>query len=188
MRPDFPVMLRFSGEIAKEDVVLELGANVGGNSKELPKYAKFVHSFEPTPNCYKWLLRNTKKIPNIRCYNAAVSDKTVRSRPFSMQYGSGSLFDQGWKTATSSVNVIGINDLPFGFNVMLMDCEGAEVPIFEEFEKFDMVDKIYVETHTIGGNSTLPRVKEILMKHYGTVWQDVDPSGLYPWLIAKCPK
>ncbi|MDG6981113.1 MAG: FkbM family methyltransferase [Nitrososphaerota archaeon] len=187
IQPDFPSRLTFAREMTKRDVVLEAGANVGGNSKELPKYAKFVHSFEPSPSSYKWLLRNTKRIPNIHCYNAAVSGETKRAQRFNVQYGSGSLFNHDvfdWK-AHIEVDVIGINDIPFEFNAMLMDCEGAELPAFRMFKKWDMVDKVYVETHMIDGRSTKPETKRLLREHFDDVTEDVDPSGRFPWLVAR---
>jgi hypothetical protein len=83
------------------------------------------------------------------------------------------------------VNVIGINDLPFRFNAIIADCEGAEVPIFESFEHWDMVDKIYCETHWVDGKPTLPIVKRILENHYPHIYLDKDVSGRYDWVVAK---
>jgi FkbM family methyltransferase len=39
-----------------------------------------VHSFEPIPECYQILLKNTEKLPNIKAYNFAVgsSDKNIQ--------------------------------------------------------------------------------------------------------------
>ena len=185
IKSDFPQSLSLATEITKNDVVLEIGANVGGNSKELPKYAKFVYSFEPAPSCYKWLARNTRHIPNIKCYNAAVSDKTKRAQKFNMQYGSGSLFNHDvfdWM-AHIEVDVIGINDLPFKWNVGIFDCEGAEVPILRALKSFETVDRLYVETHSIDGQSTLPIVREILQKHY-QLSEDTDIGG-FRWVIAE---
>lgn len=187
IQPDFPISLTFAKELSKNDVVLELGANVGGNSKELPKYAKLVYSFEPAPNCYKWLVRNTRKIPNIRCYMAAVAGESRQRQQFNTQYGSGSLYNHDvfeWKSHIE-VEVLGINDLPFEWNVGVFDCEGAEVSIFQDFKNWDSVDKLYVETHMIDGKSTMPIVKELLARHYDYMFEDVDPSRRFPWLIAK---
>jgi FkbM family methyltransferase len=173
--------------ITKEDTVLELGANIGGNSKELPKYAKHVYSFEPSPKSYKWLLRNTKGIPNLTCFNAAVSDITNKKQKFNMQYGGGSLFnnDDFLQKKQICVDVIGINELPFDFNVMLMDCEGAEIPILSAFRGYSKVDKVFVETHSIDGKSTLPMVKQILQSHFPNVSQSVEEMGMYGWIIAS---
>jgi FkbM family methyltransferase len=183
-RPDFPVHLDLSREITKRDVVLEAGANIGGNSRELPRYAKFVHSFEPSPTCYARLCRNVAKSPNIRCYNAALSGKSGTAI-FNVEYGSGSLFDRERFTTRERVRVVGINDLPFSWNVGIFDVEGAEVPILEELKEWGGIDRLYVETHWIKSGPTFKECKKILKKHFAKVWSDRDPSGLYPWIIAK---
>lgn len=61
---DFPVGLGIAKEITKKDVVLEIGANMGGNTRKLAGLAQSVHSFEPVPGYYKWLVRNTKAALN----------------------------------------------------------------------------------------------------------------------------
>jgi FkbM family methyltransferase len=196
-KPDFPGSLSLSKEITKNDVVLEVGANVGGNSRRLPKYAKFVHSFEPVPACYRSLLRNVRGIQNIKCYNMAVSDKTGETEfniEYGLLYGGGSFFhqvqyvggpeDKNPRLVPIRVKTIDINDIPFDFNVMVMDCEGADVPILRAFKRFDMVDRIYVECHIIDGQPTRGPLEEILRKHYSWVRADYDPRSSL-WLVAK---
>jgi len=187
IQSDFPAHHPMRNEITKNDIVLELGANLGGNSKEFPKYAKFVHSFEPSPKSFKFLLRNTKGIPNLRCYNAAVSGKTASSHEFNTAFGGGSLYanDDIRYKAQIQVRVIGINDLPFRFNTIVSDAEGAEIPIFESFNRWNEVDKIYCETHGVDKRPTLPAVKKILEQHYPIIILDKEATERYYWVIAK---
>lgn len=190
IRPDFPMHLNMAEEITQEDTVLEMGANIGGNSKELPRYAKWVHSFEPSPKSFKFLKFNTRRIPNITCYNEAVSGKTETNASFNVQFGGGSLFndDDFQHKAQIRVPVVGINDLLFPFNTIVSDTEGAEVPIFQNFERWGMVDKIYCETHSIDGHPTKAIVRPILEEHYAEVTEDTETTELYEWLIAKKPR
>lgn len=187
IKSDFPIHLQMSREITRADIVLEIGANLGGNSKELPRYAAFVHSFEPSPKSFKLLLRNTRAVPNLRCYNAAVSGKAERDGLFNAAFGGGSLVanDDIRYKAQVRVRVVGVNDLPFRFNAMVVDAEGAEVSIFEEFERWSDVDKIYCETHSVGGRSTEDTVRRMLATHYPRVFTDKEQSGKYSWVIAK---
>ena len=187
IKSDFPIHFPLWSEITKDDVVVEIGANLGGNSKEFPRYAKSVHSFEPSPKSFKFLVRNTRGIPNLRCYNAAVSGKTESNQVFNSAFGGGSLVandDIRYKSQIW-VKVVGINDLPFRFNVMVVDAEGAEIEIFEAFDRWDEVDKIYCETHLVGGRPTEEPIRKILEAHYPNIFIDKEQSGKYNWVIAK---
>jgi FkbM family methyltransferase len=195
-KPDFPGSLSLAKEITKDDVVLELGANVGGNTRRLPKYAKFVHSFEPVPACYRSLLKNTRGIDNLRCYNMAVSGEKGEMKfniEFGLLYGGGSLFQDvqyvggpplNTRHIPIRVKVVSINDLPFQWNVGVFDMEGAEVPTIQAFKHFDKVDKLYIELHTIKGVSTLGPVIRTLREHFPIVKLDHDPRTSL-WVIAK---
>jgi FkbM family methyltransferase len=180
---DFPVHLSMQEEFSKEDVVLEAGANIGGNTTELAKYAKEVHAFEPSPRAFRWLCDNMRKAANVKCYPVAVSGEWG-SATFNHQVASGSLFrnDAIGYSHPITVQVVGINSLDF--NVGVLDAEGAEAPIMQSFKKWDSVKRWYVETHIIEGRSTLAEVTMILKKHYTKVWEDVDPGG-YRWVMAR---
>jgi FkbM family methyltransferase len=183
--PDFPIEFPMKQEIAKDDVVLEIGANIGANTLELARLARRVYSFEPSPSTYRWLRRNTRGAQNVRCFNEAVSGESGVAR-LNVQNRSSSLFrgDGIHYTRQVSVRTVGINRLPFGFNVVVSDSEGAEVPIFEAFDRWGEVDKVFVEGHWIEGAPTLPRIRQILRSHYSFVGDGVDPGG-YPWVVAK---
>lgn len=184
-QPDFPSDLSIGHEIRPTDKVVEIGANVGGNSRDLAKHAGMVYSFEPAPNCYKWLLRNTKGIPNLKCFNLAVSGESRQDEQFRMQYGSGSLFNQDvydWM-AHITVNVIGINELPFDWNVGVIDAEGAEAPILQNLKDYSHIRALYVECHWIEHESTKEVVRTELVKHFSDVKHHIDP-GNFDWWVA----
>ena len=61
----------------KNDVVFDVGANIGAYSLIMSKYAKKVYSFEPSAFSFNGLLKNvfTNNASNIVPLNIAVSDK-----------------------------------------------------------------------------------------------------------------
>src|ERR1035437_308854 len=65
-------------------VIIDCGANNGSDSVELARvFPKCnIHSFEPIPTIFKSLKRNTRKYPNISCYQLALSDKNGVSKMF----------------------------------------------------------------------------------------------------------
>jgi FkbM family methyltransferase len=73
---------RLSNVIDSPDLIIDVGANVGQFSSSAANFfpKAEVHSFEPIPECYQILLKNTEKLPNIKTYNFAVgsSDKNIQ--------------------------------------------------------------------------------------------------------------
>ena len=55
-------------------VCLDIGAHIGVFAIEASSRYEMVHSFEPIPNMYKMLEKNTKDIENVKAYNYVVSD------------------------------------------------------------------------------------------------------------------
>ena len=72
---------RLSNVIDSPDLIIDVGANIGQFSSSVANFfpKAEVHSFEPIPECYQILLKNTEKLPNIKTYNFAVgsSDKNI---------------------------------------------------------------------------------------------------------------
>lgn len=62
--------------LPKKPVIIDCGAHVGADSVELAKLfpAASIHSFEPLPEIFKHLKRNTRKFQNIHCYQMALSN------------------------------------------------------------------------------------------------------------------
>jgi FkbM family methyltransferase len=61
--------------VTKDDVVLDVGANVGFMTIQLAQLAKRVYAFEPDPDNFKQLEQVTKRLHSyVTLYNVAVSD------------------------------------------------------------------------------------------------------------------
>ena len=73
-------------------VLFDVGANVGGYSKELVKVFGgngSIYAFEPSFSTYATLIDNTKSYANITCHNLGLSNKTASMTLFSNEEGSG---------------------------------------------------------------------------------------------------
>lgn len=62
--------------LSKEPVIVEAGAFNGSDSlKMIKKWPKAkLHAFEPVPEIFTLLIKNTKRVKNIYCYPVALSD------------------------------------------------------------------------------------------------------------------
>ena len=67
--------------LPKDPVIVDCGAHIGSDSVELSRiFPKGnVHSFEPVPDLYDRLKRNTRRRPNVSCYQLALSDKNGKA-------------------------------------------------------------------------------------------------------------
>jgi FkbM family methyltransferase len=61
--------------VTKDDVVLDVGANIGFMTLQLAQLAKKVYAFEPSPDNFKQLEENTKHLDNVYRYEVATSDQ-----------------------------------------------------------------------------------------------------------------
>ena len=76
--------------VIPSDVVIEVGARIGGGTLLLSSLAKHIYSFEPNPHSFRFLKAFTKKktsyarpFQDLRCVN--------RSRKYDIYYASRSL-------------------------------------------------------------------------------------------------
>jgi FkbM family methyltransferase len=67
-----------------DPVIIDCGAHVGADSVELARIFPHavIHSFEPVPDIFRHLKSNTRKYPNIHCYQLALSDTTGSTTMF----------------------------------------------------------------------------------------------------------
>jgi len=145
--------------ISKDDnIILDIGGNIGLFSIHVSPYAKKIITLEPTPSHFKLLTKITAKFNNIIPMNIALSNKSGTERFFTCQTNStmNSLINRGHVyfdvESISLKDLIIKNDLN-KIDFIKLDIEGSEViALNEEVIAFisDKVKKILIETHDVG--------------------------------------
>lgn len=159
----------FDGFVAKlgpDDVVLDLGANVGSFTERLAATGAEVHAYEPDPDAFAQVSARVAGRANVRLYNAAVAAEAGRLRLSRQKarkgvagydtVASSIFFDNGGSDGADSVevDVVSFDEAlaRCGRTVAIikMDIEGAEFDILEQV--FAAPDRfafraMFVETH-----------------------------------------
>lgn len=163
LRDDEPFMRQVSRGLTRDDVVIDLGAHIGAASIEFSHHAGQVYAFEPHPQIFRILARNTRKYRNIEAIEKAVSDRTGRAqlffeppkdaKPFE---GSTLVTDKSNLSYDHAVTVECIalaefvQSLDRDVALIKMDVEGAEYRILAallETPAIHRIQKIFVEDH-----------------------------------------
>jgi FkbM family methyltransferase len=122
--------------VTKDDIVLDIGANVGYFTILLAGLAKHVYAFEPSPDNFKQLQENTKHLDNVEIYDIALSNeigyKTLYTCP--TDNGMNRLYDSQWckdgdkiEVPVSTIDIIFIaGHFPHKISFVKMDVEGYE--------------------------------------------------------------
>ncbi|MFA5746646.1 MAG: FkbM family methyltransferase [Candidatus Paceibacterota bacterium] len=186
-------------EIKENDLVVDIGAQIGVFSIFAAQYAKKgrIYSFEPVPENFRMLEKNKElnHIGNILPLNLAVADKKGERDIYlaSGNAGGHSFFsdDKGVERGEDMVKVKTVsledfmkeNDI-FKIDFLKIDCEGAEYEILFGCPKeiFEKIGKISMEYHDIDGNRNSAKLKEFLESQGFAVSIS---SGIFPMLYAS---
>ncbi|WP_216369035.1 FkbM family methyltransferase [Roseobacter sp. HKCCD8831] len=173
---------RFDSVVANlgpDDVVIDLGANVGDITDVLAKHGASVYAFEPEPSTYAALSEKMAGRPNVTVINSAVSDfdghtslvlpASFRDNPRSASKAA-SIVHERYKSDQACEVEVKVTDFArflaeLGSKVTLIkvDIEGAEWPVLKALRDADLMDKfdmMFVETHERFDVSTVPSVKQ----------------------------
>jgi FkbM family methyltransferase len=127
--------------VTKDDVVLDIGANVGYFTILLASLAKHVHAFEPEPNNFKQLEQNTQHLDNVTNYQIALSNHTGFSTLYTCPTDNGMnrLYDSQWckggneivvgTTTIDTLSIIFLRNKKIKF--IKMDVEGLEYKVLQ---------------------------------------------------------
>ena len=182
--------------IRKEDVVVEVGANMGACTLVLCRIAKYVHALEPNPRTFKYL-ENFVRVrgrENVSLYNVGLSDKPKKAW---LRYNqsnisaSASIFEQSNAKYSGQIAVslttldsLELNPRP---SVLLFDCEGSEIEALHGALRTiqGSVREVLVESHNLkDGKSTLVEAKNFLESLGFESETFVDGDGI-PWIQAS---
>jgi len=134
--------------------VVDIGANVGVVSLLCAERGAWVTAFEPEPENFKALLKNTKNTRNIEIRNYGIGDSGLTRM---CQSGGGSSVVSevisGWHKQDKLVDVEirGVGEIFVNGDIDLLkvDCEGSEYDIFDQLtlQDFDRIKMIIIEFH-----------------------------------------
>lgn len=156
-------MRELADTLEPDDIVLDFGAHVGNATTEFAKRAKHVHAFEPNPEIFAFLRRQTARYPNVTLHNKVVSDKAGNETLFFETMTRGKHFEGSTIMANKSnvsyenqvdIEAVDVADFITSLGTPVacikMDIEGAEYRILDrliETKVIDDVGRIYVECH-----------------------------------------
>lgn len=172
----------FSINFAYDDIILDIGANLGIISILLSK--KFpttkIYSFEASPINYENFLKNIKdnNCTNITPFNLAVwseSNKTVEISTSPTNSGGSSIFYKDSfheQYPTSQVKTISLKDIFDQNNIkkcklLKMDIEGSEYHSFKSLPQDyinNKIENIGIEYHECEAKAEYPDLKNIIDK------------------------
>lgn len=122
--------------ITKDDIVIDIGANIGGFSLPASKVAKKVIAIEPI---LADKLKENIKVNNIK--NITVIEKGL---------GNGEVHEVSWMDQTIKVQTTTLSDIirEYGGTILKCDCEGGEWYI--KPSELDQINHIDIEFHYWG--------------------------------------
>jgi len=154
------------------DVVIEVGARVGGGTLQLSNLVKHVFSFEPNSDSYKLLKKHTSGKDNITLYNLALGEKEDERTLFIGKYMKFSHIATLKKRGNveyeikEKVKMKRLDDLEFPLTptALIIDCEGLEGEVLMGAKKtLNNIKKVLVETHKLSdGISSKDKVVSLL--------------------------
>lgn len=165
--------------LCRDDVVLDIGANIGDVTSLLALTGATVYAYEPDPNAYRVLSRRFALMPRVVCINKGVmnAESTLRlyfCKPKAtdrVQASQGSSFvaeknanTQMWVDVPCEdiANVVAAVGKDIGF--LKMDIEGAEVQVINRMidcGAIYRVKRMVVETHEEQIPSLAPEITQL---------------------------
>lgn len=148
--------------LPKNPTIIDCGAHVGDDSKELSKIfprGKII-SFEPIPNLFHQLVNNVRKRNNIQCYNIALSDNNGISKMYVSSGNSDS--------SSSLMEPTGhLKDHPDTFFNATIDVQTSTLDTWAEINNIPTVDFLWLDMQGFeynmlkASNKILPSVRAI---------------------------
>lgn len=147
----------------KDDVVLDVGANIGIFTLKVAKNVKRVISIEPEPQNFSVLSKNIAEnnLSNVTLLNLAVSDKEEVVH-FQGTGGTAEVSTEGTAVDAQPLDMILDKLGNPKITILKMDIEGYEGRVLSVFNKLDTIKQIVIETHSI---KLTDEVTQILVKH-----------------------
>lgn len=118
--------------VKRNNIVLDIGANIGYFTLIMAKQAKLVHAFEPEDRNFQLLKKNLQlnKISNVKLHNVAVAEKNGKTLLHLSETNRGMhrIYPSQWCSAGSrEIETVKIDDIIHEADFIKMDIEGAEL-------------------------------------------------------------
>jgi len=179
----------------KDDVVVDLGANIGMFTLFASNKVKKVYSIEPLPDTYECLVKNTKKLENVITLNKAIYSTEKEMEFIQNEISiSSSFFRKKPNSETIKVKTIKFDNMLKEHNIsrvnyLKVDIEGAEFDLFENINEDYLqnnIDKIFMEVHIMNDNFKLEHIISKIDKyfHYNIESENVDTYDIKHYLIS----
>lgn len=181
-------------DLRPNDVVLDIGANIGVFSAVAARSCREVISIEPDPDNFMSLLLNMKKnnLDNFHAIRAAVIGGKEKTIPLWLNGGRNpgnhSIIPKRGRRSIL-VPAVNINDLleTHSPNKIKLDAEGAEVEIIRSILDWSRVRAIVLEFHFgyIGRDFSdqYDDTIRILREHFSFVHAPQIPNALFPRIV-----
>jgi len=182
----------------KDDIVVDLGANIGMFSLYASPKSKQVYSVEPLPETYENLVKNVEHLNNVKTLNKAIYSEADKLEFIKNECSiASSIFAKQSNYEKIVVDVIPFEDFLKLYNIdrinyLKVDIEGSEFDLFENMdEKFleNNVDKIFMEIH-IMNDFKLDDILDKVNKYFVTNLTDngKDKYGVHLYMLSGINK
>ncbi len=170
--------------------IIDIGAHIGITARYFKKLFpnSTVICYEPNPDTFLLLKKNTQKLKKINLINSAVHDFTGKTQlTVTGRAWSDSLFKQD-KGKKININVVSASDICHQHvDLLKIDAEGSEYAIIRDLNQSGTianVDRIVMEYH--GKINNANRLKEILTIY--DKWGFNYTIGVYLRILKISPK
>jgi len=136
----------------QNDILINIGANIGCYAYAFQKLAKEIHCFEPNKEAFECLEYNLSKYKNVKLYNCAISDIETKCNINNDCDNVGMAFIEETNKGTIETKIIDSFNFEF-CDFILMDCEGFELKALlgakETINKFKPILVIEINNMTL---------------------------------------
>ena len=186
---DLPPNSPLFTSLRKEDIVIEIGTNLGNLTELIAQRVRWVYTFEPILNTQMIAKKHIRQ-KNVSFYNEAMDGHSgeMQFHIVSKYSGSNSLYNQTGvhPIKTSTIKVTSLDDFIQRTNiiptVLVSDSEGSELNIVKYSNH--LPNLLFMETHSLrNGIHTRPLCKELLIEKGYNVTEFPDRGNMI-WLSA----